>query len=165
GGAYRPVVDALRGGLPSLRTLVGFDGASGEAQAYETIVSGAEPVDAEADVEDDDTTILMFTSGTTSLPKGVMLTYGDFTAYVTANVELADGTPRGAALLSAPLYHIAGADNMMTALWTGRGRVVMPQFEPRGWLDLVERERVTHAFVVPTMLKQLLAPPDPRHPH
>ena len=38
-----------------------------------------------------------------------MLTYHDFTAYVTANVELADGTPRGAALLCVPLYHIAGA--------------------------------------------------------
>src|SRR5262249_43715657 len=80
----------------------------------------AEPVDAEADVEDEETTILMFTSGTTSLPKGVLLTYGDFSAYVTANVELADGTPRGAALLCAPLYHIAGATNMMTTLWTGR---------------------------------------------
>jgi len=160
GERYLPTVGGLRGGLPSLRTLIGFDGASGEAQAYEAIVSGAEAVEAEADVEDDDTTILMFTSGTTSLPKGVMLTYGDFTAYVTANVELADGTPRGAALLCAPLYHIAGATNMMTTLWTGRRLVVMPQFEARAWLDLVERERITHAFVVPTMLKQLIDQPD-----
>ena len=86
--------------------------------------------------------------------------FGDFTAYVTANVELADGTPRGAALLCVPLYHIAGATNMMTTLWTGRRLVLMPQFEPRAWLDLVERERITHAFVVPTMLKQLLDQPD-----
>jgi acyl-CoA synthetase (AMP-forming)/AMP-acid ligase II len=89
-----------------------------------------------------------------------MLTYGDFTAYVTANVELADGTPRGTALLSAPLYHIAGATNMMTTLWTGRRLVLMPQFDPADWLDLAEREAVTHAFVVPTMLKQLLDQPD-----
>ena len=102
----------------------------------------------------------MFTSGTTSLPKGVLLTYGDFSAYVTANVELADGTPRGAALLCAPLYHIAGATNMMTTLWTGRRLVIMAQFEARAWLDLVERERITHAFVVPTMMKHLLDQPD-----
>src|SRR5262245_50611098 len=159
GERYLPIVDGLRGGLPSLRTLIGFDGASGEARDYEAIVSGAEPVEAEADVEDDDTTILMFTSGTTSLPKGVMLTYGDFTAYVTANVELADGTPRGAALLCAPLYHIAGATNMMTTLWTGRKLVLQPQFEPRAWLDLVEQERISHAFVVPTMMKHLLDQP------
>src|SRR2546428_10051020 len=36
----------------------------------------------------------------------------------------------------------------------------MPKFEPRGWLDLVERERISHAFLVPTMLKQLLDQPD-----
>jgi acyl-CoA synthetase (AMP-forming)/AMP-acid ligase II len=102
----------------------------------------------------------MYTSGTTSLPKGVMLRHADFSAYVTANVELADGSERGAALLSAPLYHIAGATNMMTTLWTGRRLVLMPQFEPRQWIDLVERERVSHAFVVPTMLKQLLDQPD-----
>jgi acyl-CoA synthetase (AMP-forming)/AMP-acid ligase II len=89
-----------------------------------------------------------------------MLRYGDFTAYVTANVELADGTPRGAALLCAPLYHIAGATNMMTTLWTGRRLVVVPQFDAGQWLETVERERVTHAFVVPTMMQHLLNHPD-----
>jgi acyl-CoA synthetase (AMP-forming)/AMP-acid ligase II len=38
--------------------------------------------------------------------------------------------------------------------------VLVPQFEPRAWLDTVERERISHAFVVPTMLKQLLDQPD-----
>src|SRR5262245_4504293 len=160
GTRYLPAVQALRAELPELRTLIVFDGPSGDAPGFDRLVSAAEPLDGEADVDDDDTTILMFTSGTTSLPKGVMLRYGDFSAYVTANVELADGTPRGAALLCAPLYHIAGATNMMTTLWTGRRLVVMPQFEPRAWLDLIERERITHAFVVPTMMKLVLDQPD-----
>jgi acyl-CoA synthetase (AMP-forming)/AMP-acid ligase II len=160
GERYLGEVDALRGALPRLRTLVGFDGARGDVRDYEALLAGAAEREDEAEVEDDDTSILMFTSGTTSLPKGVMLRYGDFSAYVTANVELADGTPRGAALLCAPLYHIAGATNMMTTLWTGRKLVLQPQFEPRAWLDLVERERITHAFVVPTMMKQILDQPD-----
>src|SRR5262245_5441375 len=160
GERYRPAVESLRSGLPALTTLIGLDGPAEGVLDYEAVLSGAAPCEEEADVDDDDTTILMFTSGTTSLPKGVMLTYGDFTAYVTANVELADGTPRGAALLCAPLYHIAGATNMMTTLWTGRRLVVMPQFEARAWLDLVERERITHAFVVPTMMKLILDQPD-----
>ncbi len=62
----------------------------------------------------------MYTSGTTSLPKGVMLRFRDFTAYVTANVEMADGTDRGVALVCVPFYHIAGTTAMMTNLWTGR---------------------------------------------
>jgi len=48
----------------------------------------------------------------------------------------------------------------MTTLWTGRRLVLMSQFEPRDWLELVERERITHAFVVPTMLKRLVDQPD-----
>jgi acyl-CoA synthetase (AMP-forming)/AMP-acid ligase II len=160
GERYRGLVDEMRAALPHLRLLVGFDGPTGVDHDYETWIASAESSCDEADVDDDDTSILMYTSGTTSLPKGVMLRYADFSAYVTANVELADGTPRGAALLSAPLYHIAGATNMMTTLWTGRRLVLMPQFEPRQWLDLVERERISHAFVVPTMLKHLLDQPD-----
>src|SRR5262245_33035701 len=162
GGRYLPLVEGMRAAQPRLRLLIGFDTSAGVAHDYERWVASEEPSFDEADVDDDDTSILMYTSGTTSLPKGVMLRYADFTAYVTANVELADGTPRGAALLSAPLYHIAGATNMMTTLWTGRRLVLRPQFEPRLWLDLVERERVSHAFVVPTMMKHLLDQPDLR---
>jgi acyl-CoA synthetase (AMP-forming)/AMP-acid ligase II len=163
GERYLEHVEALRPSLEELRTVIGFDGPTSAYPGYEALLASADEHPAEADVDDDATTILMYTSGTTALPKGVMLTYHDFTAYVTANVELADGTPRGSALLCVPLYHIAGATNMMTTLWTGRRLVLMPQFEARQWLDLVERERITHAFVVPTMLKQLLDQPDLEH--
>ena len=160
GERYLETVRSLAPALAELETVIGIDGPSGDHPGYEELIATAEELETEAEVEDDETTILMYTSGTTALPKGVMLTYHDFTAYVTANVELADGTPRGAALLCVPLYHIAGTTNMMTTLWTGRRLVLMPQFEPRGWLDLVESERITHAFLVPTMLKRLLDEPD-----
>src|SRR5438876_3244845 len=160
GERYLETVRSLAPALAELETVIGIDGPSGDHPGYEELIATAEELETEAEVEDDETTILMYTSGTTALPKGVMLTYHDFTAYLTANVELADGTPRGAALLCVPLYHIAGTTNMMTTLWTGRRLVLMPQFEPRGWLDLVESERITHAFLVPTMLKRLLDEPD-----
>lgn len=160
GARYLDAVESLRDRLPDLTVLIGLDGPDRVDRAYEAGLAAATSHEEEADVEDDATTILMYTSGTTSLPKAVMLTHGDFTAYVTANVELADGSSRGTALLSAPLYHIAGATNMMTTIWTGRRLVIMPQFEAGRWLDLVEGERVTHAFVVPTMLKQILDRPD-----
>jgi acyl-CoA synthetase (AMP-forming)/AMP-acid ligase II len=160
GERYLEMVQALRPRLPALQLIVGFDGPTRGHPGYEELCTAAAEHEDEAEVDDHDTTILMYTSGTTALPKGVMLTHHDFTAYVTANVELADGTPRGAALLCVPLYHIAGATNMMTTLWTGRRLVLMPQFEPRAWLDVVEREGITHAFLVPTMVKKLLDEPD-----
>jgi acyl-CoA synthetase (AMP-forming)/AMP-acid ligase II len=59
-----------------------------------------------------------------------------------------------------PLYHIAGVTLMMTSVFGGRRLVVLRQFEPTEWLETVQRERITHAFVVPTMLKRILDHPD-----
>ncbi|HUE30483.1 MAG TPA: long-chain-fatty-acid--CoA ligase [Verrucomicrobiae bacterium] len=157
GERYLELVESVRSKPP---VLIAFERPARSYAGYDELIAGAREHEEEAEVEEDDVAILMYTSGTTALPKGVMLTHHDFSAYVTANVELADGTPRGAALLCVPLYHIAGATNMMTTLWTGRRLVLMPQFDPRGWLEVVERERITHAFLVPTMLKRLLDEPE-----
>ena len=78
GERYLPEVDSLRSALPKLELLVGFEGARSGMPAHEELLAGATELQEEAEVDDDDTSILMFTSGTTSLPKGVMLRYGDF---------------------------------------------------------------------------------------
>jgi acyl-CoA synthetase (AMP-forming)/AMP-acid ligase II len=63
-------------------------------------------------------------------------------------------------LLAAPFYHIAGLTAALTATFGGRRIVLQRQFEASEWLRLVAQERVTHAFLVPTMLKRLLDHPD-----
>jgi acyl-CoA synthetase (AMP-forming)/AMP-acid ligase II len=158
GDRYGELVNRLAPRLQGTQLVAAGQGDGGMPRLGD-LLAKAEPDESEAEVEDEDVSVLMYTSGTTSLPKGVMLSFRDFTAYVTANVEMADGSERGAFLVCAPFYHIAGTTAMMTNLWTGRKMIVMPQFEPRLWLDLVQKERVTHAFVVPTMMKQLLDEP------
>ena len=155
GGRYAELLESLRPKLPSLRAVVGY-GVSREGWlAFDDLVANGEEVE-DAEVEETDVSILMYTSGTTSLPKGVMLTHGDFTMYVTNTTELADGTDRGSALVSVPFYHIAGTAQMMTTMWSGRRLVIMPQFEPVEWLKTIGAEKITHAMVVPTMFKQLV---------
>ncbi len=158
GDRYIELTDRLRQRLVTSEIIALGDGRT-EMTRLAALLNEAKPDETEAEVQDEDTSVLMYTSGTTSLPKGVMLSYQDFTAYVTANVEMADGSDRGTALVCVPFYHIAGTTALMTNLWTGRKMVIMPQFEARAWLKLVEQERVTHAFVVPTMMKQLLDEP------
>ena len=123
-------------------------------------LAGAEPVDVVADVDDDSVGILLYTSGTTSLPKGVMLSHGALTGYVINRTECADGTDRGRSLVSAPLHHIAAVSSLLSSLYGGRSVVLMPQFDAADWLELVERHRVTHAFLVPTMLARIVALPE-----
>ncbi len=154
---YRDTLDKLEGLPPEMRRItLARDGGAG-AESFEAVLASGSP-DFE-EVEESDTSILMYTSGTTSLPKGVLLTFGDFTAYVVGTVDMADGEPRGAALNCVPLYHIAGATNIMTSVWTGRKLVLLPQFDAGAWLETVQRESITHAFVVPTMMKKILDHP------
>ena len=49
---------------------------------------------------------------------------------------------------------------MLGSIWAGRKLAILPQFDPSAWLDTVERERVSHAFVVPTMLKRIMEADD-----
>ncbi len=158
GDRYLNLVARLAPKLKTAKVVAWGKGNAGMPR-LEDLVKAAAVDETEAEVEDEDVSVLMYTSGTTSLPKGVMLRFRDFTAYVTANIEMADGGERGVALVCVPFYHIAGTSAMMTNLWTGRRMVVMPQFDPKSWLQLVQREKVTHAFVVPTMMKQLLDEP------
>jgi acyl-CoA synthetase (AMP-forming)/AMP-acid ligase II len=158
GDRYLDLVKRIHPKLNGVKCIALGEGDGALARLTD-LAAKTDPDEAEAEIEEEDVSVLMYTSGTTSLPKGVMLSFHDFTAYVTANVEMADGTERGVFLVCAPFYHIAGTTAMMTNLWTGRKMVVMPQFEPASWLELVQREKVTHAFVVPTMMKQLLDHP------
>ncbi len=159
GDRYLELIARLRSSLTTIKEFLSLGTGSSNMPKLISLVETAPPDETEAEVDDQDVSVLMYTSGTTSLPKGVMLSFHDFTAYVTANVEMADGTDRGTALVCVPFYHIAGTTAMMTSIWTGRKMIVMPQFEAKTWLELVEKERVTHAFVVPTMMKQLLDEP------
>ena len=158
GDRYLDLMARVSPKLKTAKVVAWGEGTAGMPRLAD-LIKAAEVDEGEVDVDDEDVSVLMYTSGTTSLPKGVMLRFRDFAAYVTANVEMADGSERGVALVCVPFYHIAGTTAMMTNLWTGRRMVVMAQFDPKSWLQLVEREKVTHAFVVPTMMKQLLDEP------
>jgi len=163
GERYVSLVASLRERLVGVTHYVALESSPPGMMPYEALLAWDAAEVIEAEVDEDDVNVLMYTSGTTGRPKGVMLTYGDFVAYVCGHTELADGTPRGSTLLCVPLYHIAGVTSMMTSLFAGRRLVILPQFDPIAWLDTVQRERITHAFLVPTMLKRVLDQPEFAH--
>jgi acyl-CoA synthetase (AMP-forming)/AMP-acid ligase II len=157
GGRYLDLVSTLRPKFAGVQHCVCLDGQADGMQAYDQLLAGSTDDELFAEIDENDASILMYTSGTTAQPKGVVLTYLTLSVYVTNTMNPADpGTPPDVTLVSVPFYHVAGATTMMSSIWGGRTLAILPQFDPESWLETVQRERVTHAFVVPTMLKRVM---------
>ena len=159
GARYFDEVEKMRPELPNIKEYIAIEHRHPNMRFYDDVLGEGDPDEADAleyDAAESDLSVIMYTSGTTALPKGVMLTYGGFIEYVFNQTELASEESVGANLVAAPFYHIAGFGTMMTALYGGRKLVIQRQFEAGEWLRLVEEEKITNAFLVPTMLKMVL---------
>ncbi|PPJ16391.1 AMP-dependent synthetase [Nocardia nova] len=116
--------------------------------------TGALPI---ADVDPESPAVILFTSGTTSEPKAVLLRHSNLLSYVMGTVEFGSADPADATLVSVPPYHIAGIGTILTNFYAGRRIVYLPDFDAREWLRLVREEAVTSAMVVPTMLDRIVS--------
>jgi acyl-CoA synthetase (AMP-forming)/AMP-acid ligase II len=100
--------------------------------------------------------VQLFTSGTTAAPKAAILRHSNLLGYILGSVEFASADEDDAALVVVPPYHIAGISAIMSSVYANRRIVMLPAFSPEAWLKLIEAERVTNAFVVPTMLTRII---------
>ncbi|MGE3690848.1 MAG: class I adenylate-forming enzyme family protein [Novosphingobium sp.] len=101
--------------------------------------------------------VQLFTSGTTAAPKAAILRHSNLLGYILGSVEFASADEDDAALVVVPPYHIAGISALMSSIYAQRRIVMLPNFSPEGWLELVAAERITNAFVVPTMMTRIVA--------
>ena len=160
GDRYLDLVESIKPELHSVKNYISLDKAQKGTLYYEDLLAKSSPDDIYTDINDDDTTILMYTAGTTGFPKGVMLTHNSFSIYVLENVSPPDAETMEKNILTVPLYHVAGTQAVMSAIYGGRTLVMERQFEAEEWMTLVETEKVSRAMMVPTMLKQLLDHPN-----
>ena len=100
--------------------------------------------------------IQLFTSGTTATPKAAVLRHDNLVSYILGTVEFGAAGEEEAALVAVPPYHIAGIAAVLSSTYGARRIVMLPSFEPGEWLQLLAQQRITHAFVVPTMLVRIM---------
>ncbi|QAZ39733.1 AMP-dependent acyl-CoA synthetase [Methylibium sp. Pch-M] len=151
---YGPMVEQMRAGLPKLRLLVCLDQPTPFAAGYDDWLDGLG--DAPLHVEPpDDLAMIAGTGGTTGSPKGVMLTGRNLETMsaLTLMGYPFDGRPSYLAL--APLTHAAGVLCLPVMALGGRV-VIMPKPDLGEFLALIERHRVTHTFLPPTLIYMLL---------
>jgi acyl-CoA synthetase (AMP-forming)/AMP-acid ligase II len=144
----------------SLKTLVHFgDGPApaGFADA-EALMAAAQPV-ADARRGGSDLAAVMYTGGTTGLPKGVMLSHTNlYAGQLSANMA-ARRPDEAVGLNMAPMFHVGGAGLTLQLMMRLAKQVIIPAFDELAVLQALQTERCSETFMVPTMLKRLVEHP------
>jgi long-chain acyl-CoA synthetase len=126
------------------------------------MLAEVEPTPGLVDTDEDDTAVILYTSGTTGKPKGAELTH----ANLHRNAEISSRTTcevaAGNVVLGAlPLFHSFGQSvGMNASLLVGACLTLVPKFDPGEALETMQRDGVTHFYGVPTMFGALLHHPE-----
>jgi acyl-CoA synthetase (AMP-forming)/AMP-acid ligase II len=156
-----PQVERIRAGVPTLQTVITLDeqadgapSVAGWAREY----AGKRCV---APRELDDIALIKSSGGTTGRPKAIMQSHRALHTVYRISNQFCAPAKEPVHLVVAPLTHAAGATAVGLSSF-GTRNVIAPSADPAVVLELIERERVTHIFLPPTLIYRLLAHPDVR---
>jgi long-chain acyl-CoA synthetase len=134
--------------------------------AFEQLLAVAEPRRELAEVGDEDTAVILYTSGTTGKPKGAELTHANLVGNAETNVRtLIGATEQDVVLGALPLFHSFGQTGTMNSIVSVGGCItLLPRFDGAQALAIMERDGVTIFMGVPTMYSAMLAVPADERP-
>ncbi|MCM3764781.1 AMP-binding protein [Neobacillus niacini] len=133
-------------------------GAS-EAEKFENTLLGRQTDEPEVDVADRDIAQIMFTSGTTGTPKGVLINHQAVFIASLANIIEAGMARNDIATLIMPVFHCAQHTLVTSFFHLGATLVIIPGFEPEAFMKTVEKEKITWMFGLPIMYRAFLYHP------
>jgi long-chain acyl-CoA synthetase len=162
---FRALAEKIGGDATTLREVIycGDGEVPAGMHGYEALLLKTEPV-ADAVRRDEDLAGIFYTGGTTGFPKGVMLSHGNLLSSGLSMRAEGVATPRGTYLHAAPMFHLADMGFAMPHWIEGNTHSIITAFSPELVLDTLERDRVTHLLLVPTMIQMLVDHPSMRQP-
>ncbi len=156
--AWHGFAEEARGGAED----AGAEMVEVEPQSFGALLAEHEPATELADTAEDETAVILYTSGTTGKPKGAELTHlnlhrnADVSSRTTCEIAAGDVFFGG-----LPLFHSFGQTVSMNAsLMVGACLTLVPKFDPAEALETMQRDGVTHFYGVPTMYGALLHHPE-----
>ncbi|MCC5986182.1 MAG: long-chain-fatty-acid--CoA ligase [Pararhodobacter sp.] len=166
GAAYLSTIDAILPNLAGIEALISVGGDRADGwEPLETFLSGTAETAPRLPIASDDMLYLLYTSGTTGLPKGIMISHLNVVAHVEQSMcaSIAARAPGARALLTTPIYHAAGVLRIMTAAINGGTVVLMEHFEPGLFLHNLATQRINTVNMVPAIVQELLEMPEIRN--
>lgn len=160
GPEFFGAVEAIETQLGSGARVVAIGSGHPRWEPYEAWLAGSPPTDPGTVAAPGDVAFQLYTSGTTGLPKGVMLTTSNLlTAWSHIEGEWGFEPGRSVNLALMPMFHIAGLGWATVGLFFGCRTVVLRDVVPAEVLDVLSSEQITHAFMVPAVIQFLLMTP------
>lgn len=155
---FLPLVEEIRGELEKLKHVVLMDGPAGEGvMGYEELLQGADPASLRPpEWDENEMVFLCYTGGTTGRPKGVMLSHRNVVAQCLHSIQLAGFDERTVWLHVSPMFHAADYWSCFAVSAVGGLHTFIEKFDPLRTLELIQRHRVTHLLLVPTMINLIL---------
>ncbi|ETZ56239.1 AMP-binding enzyme family protein [Mycobacterium sp. MAC_011194_8550] len=149
GAELRPAAEAAARRVPSLERIIEV------GDEYESLLAAAEPAPSDAGVDTDETALVIYSSGTTGRPKGVLLSQR---ALVNHAANLAPAFPFGdgdANLVAMPLFHVGGIGYALFGIRAGAPTIMTREPDAAALIGAV-RAGATHAFFVPPVIARFL---------
>jgi long-chain acyl-CoA synthetase len=159
GAEFVPHLEQFEPGLQTVKKIVVI-GDHPKHESYGSWVSTQDATDPGVGASPDDVAMQLYTSGTTGLPKGAMLTNGNLGSMMPAIGPLWHFDADSTNLVAMPLFHIGGSGWALVGMTQGCRSVIVREIVPQQLLDTIEHERITNAFLVPAVLQLLTALPD-----
>ncbi len=151
-------IEKVEAELKTVTTIVAI-GGHGNWVDYEELINAHPAEDPGAEPTGPDVAFQLYTSGTTGLPKGVMLTNDNFFGGAIKVTESWRFTPDSVNIAVMPMFHIAGSGWAMVGLFHGCRTVLLRDVDPARMLKLIAEFGVTNAFIVPAVIQFLLMTP------
>jgi long-chain acyl-CoA synthetase len=146
------------GDVPDLKYRISVDDSG--ASAFSAL-DGNEASDEPADVREEDTAMILYTSGTTGRPKGAMLAHCNVIHSAMIFEACLALTSADRSIAAVPLGHVTGVvANVMTMVRCAGVLIIMAEFKAAEYLKIAARERVTYTVMVPAMYNLCLLQPD-----
>jgi fatty-acyl-CoA synthase len=163
--SFEPAIDAIDSGLTALAHKVTIGDGHDRWQGYSDLLTAHAAAQLEVAVMgESDLQRLMYTSGTTARPKGVMITHGNHHWKNVAHIVEFGITSADRTLIAGPMYHVGAYDLPATGVfYAGGSLVILPRFDALEVLKACELERPTNVWLAPSMLNAVIQAADGSH--